>query len=128
MGKNKTHKGLLKRTRISKTGKVRHRMAGHKHLRSGKGGKRLRQMRKDPYMASADVKRLEKLLYRRLRGRTQPKSAMRRSPSPAQRRAMREAAKAAVTAVKSPVAAAPAAKAAPAPKAAGTAVKSKSSK
>lgn len=92
MPKNKSHKGLLKRIRISKSGKIRHRMAGHKHLRSGKGGKRLRQMRKDPYMASADTKRLEKLLFRRLRGRTQPKAAIRRSPSPAQRRAAREAA------------------------------------
>jgi large subunit ribosomal protein L35 len=90
MSKNKTHKGLLKRIRFTKTGLVRHRMAGHKHLRSGKGGKRLRQMRKDPYMATADTKRLEKLLFRRLRGRTQPKAAIRRSPSPAQRRAMRE--------------------------------------
>lgn len=87
MPKNKTHKGLLKRIRISKTGKVRHRTAGHKHLRSGKGGKRLRQMRKDPYMADSDVKRLEKLLFRRLRGRTQPRTAVRKSPSPAQRRA-----------------------------------------
>jgi large subunit ribosomal protein L35 len=48
MPKNKQHKGLLKRIRISKTGKVRHRTAGHKHLRSGKGGKRLRRLRKDP--------------------------------------------------------------------------------
>jgi large subunit ribosomal protein L35 len=95
MPKNKTHKGLLKRIRISKSGKVRHRTAGHKHLRSGKGGKRLRQMRKDPYMASADVKRLEKLLFRRLRGRTQPRTAMRKSPSPAQRRAKQTAAKSA---------------------------------
>ncbi|MCC6952200.1 MAG: bL35 family ribosomal protein [Phycisphaerales bacterium] len=95
MSKHKSHKGLLKRIRISKTGKIRHKMAGHKHLRSGKGGKRLRQARKDPYMASADSKRLEKLLFRRLRGRTQPKASIRKSPSPAQRRAAREAAKAA---------------------------------
>ena len=78
MSKHKSHKGLLKRIRISKTGKIRHKMAGHKHLRSGKGGKRL-----------------EKLLFRRLRGRTQPKASIRKSPSPAQRRAAREAAKAA---------------------------------
>jgi large subunit ribosomal protein L35 len=87
MPKNKAHKGLLKRIRISKTGKVRHRSAMHKHLRSGKGGKRLRQLRKDPYMANPDAKRLEKLLFRRLRGRTQPRTAMRKSLSPAQRRA-----------------------------------------
>jgi len=87
MPKNKKHKGLLKRIRISKSGLVRHRTAGPKHLRSGKGGKRLRQMRKDPYMANPDAKRLEKLLFRRLRGRTQPKTALRKSPSPAERKA-----------------------------------------
>jgi large subunit ribosomal protein L35 len=78
--KNKTHKGLLKRIRITKTGKVRHRTAGHKHLRSGKGGKKLRQMRRGAFMADADAKRLERLLFRRLRG-----------PSPVQRRALKEA-------------------------------------
>lgn len=92
MPKNKAHKGLLKRIRISKTGMVRHRTAGHKHLRSGKGGKKLRQMRKDPYMANPDAKRLEKLLFRRLRGRTQPRTALRRSPSPQERKAAEAAA------------------------------------
>ncbi len=87
MPKNKAHKGLLKRIRISKTGKVRHPSANHKHLRSGKGGKRLRQLRKDPYMANPDAKRMEKLLFRRLRGRTQPRTALRKSPSPAERHA-----------------------------------------
>lgn len=100
MPKNKNHKGLAKRMRISKTGKIRHRSANHKHLRSGKGGKRLRQLRKDPYMSNADAKRLEKLLFRRLRGRNQPRTAIRRSPSPAERRAAREAAAAAATAKK----------------------------
>lgn len=87
MPKNKSHKGLLKRIRISKTGKARHRSAYHKHLSSGKSGKRLRQLRKDRYMAGPDAKRLEKLLFRRLRGRNQPRSAIRRSPSPEQRAA-----------------------------------------
>lgn len=91
MPKNKPHKGLLKRVRVSKTGKVRHRSAYHKHLRSSKSGKRLRQLRADRYMANPDAKRLEKLLFRRLRGRAQPRTALRRSPSPAERRAMREA-------------------------------------
>lgn len=91
MPKNKNHKGLLKRIRITKTGKVKHRSSAHKHLRSGKGGKRLRQYRQDPLMANADTKRLEKLLFRRLRGRDQPRTAIRKSPSPAERRAMREA-------------------------------------
>ena len=87
MPKSKPHKGLLKRVRISKTGKIRHRSSSHKHLRSGKGGKKLRQYRNDPFMASADAKRLEKLLFRRLRGREQPRTALRKSPSPEQRKA-----------------------------------------
>ncbi len=93
MPKNKSHKGLLKRIRISRTGKVRHRSAYHKHLSSHKSGKRLRQLRNDPYLANCDTKRLEKLLYRRLRGRTAPLASIKRSPSPAAKRAMREAAK-----------------------------------
>ncbi len=90
MSKNKLHKGTLKRIRISKTGKIRHRSAYHKHLRSGKSGKRLRHLRQDRYMAGPDAKRLEKLLFRRLRGRNQPRTALHRSPSPAERQAMRE--------------------------------------
>ncbi len=87
MPKNKVHKGLLKRIRISKSGKCRHRSAFHKHLSSHKSGKRLRQLRQDRFLANCDAKRLEKLLFRRLRGRTQPASARRPSPTPEQRRA-----------------------------------------
>jgi len=94
MPKTKAHKGTLKRIRISKTGKIRRRSANHKHLSSHKSGKRLRQLRKDRILASPDAKRLEKLLFRRLRGRTQPRAALKRSPSPEQRRALREAAQA----------------------------------
>ncbi|HYF15610.1 MAG TPA: bL35 family ribosomal protein [Phycisphaerales bacterium] len=94
MPKNKTHKGLQKRIRVSKTGLIRHRTAGRKHLRSGKGGKKLRQYRREPFMSSADAKRLEKLLFRRIRGREQPRTALRKSPSPEQRKAAKaEAAK-----------------------------------
>lgn len=91
MSKNKSHKGLLKRIRVSKTGKIRHKSANFKHLRSHKSGKRLRKLRKGSFMASADSKRLEKLLFRRLRGRTQPRAAIRRSPSPAESKARKEA-------------------------------------
>lgn len=94
MSKNKIHKGVLKRFRVSKTGKVRHRSAFHKHLSSHKSGKRLRQLRKDRMLTSSEAKRFEKLLFRRLRGRNQPRAALRRSPSPEERRAMKaEAAK-----------------------------------
>ncbi|GAB4383668.1 MAG: hypothetical protein Kow0022_04080 [Phycisphaerales bacterium] len=89
MPKLKTHKGLLKRVRITKTGKVRHRSANHKHLSSHKSGKRLRQLRKDPYASNPDAKRFEKLLWRRLRGRNQPRASLKRSPSPAAKAAAR---------------------------------------
>ncbi|TVS07401.1 MAG: 50S ribosomal protein L35 [Phycisphaerales bacterium] len=90
MPKNKPHKGVLKRVRVTRTGKVRHRSAFHKHLSSHKSGKRLRQLRRDRYIANPEAKRFEQLLFKRLRGRTQPRAAIRRSPSPAERRAMRE--------------------------------------
>ncbi len=95
MPKNKTHKGILKRIRISKTGKVRHKRSFCKHLRSHKSPTRLRRLRKDATMSTPETKRLARLLNRRLRGRSQPRSAFRRSPSPQERQAMREAAKAA---------------------------------
>lgn len=94
MGKNKTHKGLLKRIRISKTGLVRHRKAGSKHLKSTKSAKRLRRLRGGSWMSTAESKRLSKLLFRRLRGKEQPRTSLRRSPSPQDRKAKREAAKA----------------------------------
>ncbi len=90
MGKMKPHKGLAKRIRISKSGKVRHRSAYHKHLSSHKSGKRLRQLRKDPTVASSETKRFEKMLFRRLRGRGKAVGSRRRSPSPEERRAARE--------------------------------------
>jgi len=95
MPKNKIHKGLSKRIRISKTGKVRHRSAYHKHLSSRKSAKRLRQLRQDRRVSGSEAKRFEKLLFRRLRGRNQPRTSLRRSPSPEQRREMKAAAKAA---------------------------------
>lgn len=98
MPKNKSHKGLSKRIRISKSGKVRHRAAYHKHLSSRKSAKRLRQLRKDRNVVASEAKRFEKLLFRRLRGRNQPLSSRRRNPSPEQKREMRALAKAALAA------------------------------
>lgn len=92
--KSKSHKGILKRMKITKSGKIRHNRAFGKHLRSGKSAKRLRRLRKDKFLSNPEAKRLEKLLHRRLRGRDQPLTARRRSPSPAARKAA-QAAKAA---------------------------------
>jgi large subunit ribosomal protein L35 len=93
MPKNKSHKATLKRMKITKSGLVRHNRAFGKHLRSHKSATRLRRLRKDKYMSNPEAKRLERLLYRRLRGRDQARTAIRRSPSPEAKRAAREAAK-----------------------------------
>ncbi len=88
MPKNKSHKGSLKRIKLTKTGKVRHKTAFGSHLLSGKSPKRRRRLRKTKFLSSAEAKRYERLLNRRLRGRDQPRAAISRNPSPEQRRAM----------------------------------------
>ncbi len=87
MPKNKTHKALLKRIRVTKTGLVKHKRCGGKHLRSDKPGSRIRQFRNAVFMTTGEAKRLEKMIFRRLRGRNQPRTALRRSPSPAESKA-----------------------------------------
>lgn len=86
MPKNKSHKSSLKRIRLTATGLVRHNRAFGKHLRSHKSSKRLRRLRTDKMMSNPEAKRLEKLLYRRLRGRDQARAALRRNPTPAERK------------------------------------------
>lgn len=98
MPKMKTHKGLLKRVRLTRTGLARHKKSGCKHLRSHKSPKRLRRLRQDSYASTAVTRRLTRLLGTKVRGREQPAGSVRRSPSPAERREMREAARAAANA------------------------------
>lgn len=94
MKANKPHKALLKRIRVTKTGKVKHKSANSKHLKSGKSPNRLRRLRKDRFVSTADSMNIERMLFRRIRGRTQPLTAIKRSPSPEQRKAAEAAAKA----------------------------------
>lgn len=47
MPKQKTHKGMAKRFKVTATGKVKHRSAFRGHLLSAKSGKRKRQLRGD---------------------------------------------------------------------------------
>lgn len=91
MPKTKPHKGLLKRIRLTKTGLARHNKSGRKHLRSVKSAKRLRRLRESSIMPTGVARSMSRLLHMRLRGRNQPLTAIRRSPSPEQKRAMREA-------------------------------------
>ena len=86
MPKNKRHKSSLKRIRFTATGLARHKRAGGKHLRSHKSSTRLRRLRSSKFMPSAEAKRLEKLLFRRLRGRDQARAALRRNPTPEERK------------------------------------------
>lgn len=46
MAKQKTHKGLTKRVKITGTGKVKRRQAFHAHLMSGKPGTRRQRLRR----------------------------------------------------------------------------------
>lgn len=89
MPKNKPHQGTLKRVRITKTGKVKHAAAGFKHLRSDKPKKRLRRLRRGGILLASDTKRLSLILFRRLRGDNQELSELRKSPTPAVRKAKR---------------------------------------
>jgi len=56
MPKQKTHKGLRKRVKITATGKVRHKRSGGGHLMSGKNAKRRRRVRSSSIMKSATAK------------------------------------------------------------------------
>ncbi len=56
MPKQKTHKGLKKRVKITATGKVRHKRTGGGHLMSGKNAKRRRRVRSSSIMKRAMAK------------------------------------------------------------------------
>jgi len=57
MPKQKTRKGVAKRIRVTRRGKLIRGKAGRRHLLSGKSRKRKRQLRKKTTVAGADVGR-----------------------------------------------------------------------
>lgn len=62
MPKQKTHKGLKKRVKVTARGKVLRRKTFGGHLMSGKSGSRRQKIRKSVCLKKADAKRvLEKL-------------------------------------------------------------------
>ena len=71
MPKNKSHKGLLKRARITKGGRVRFRKPGSRHLKSNKSGSANRRYRVPQYARAGDMKRLGTLLFRPLKSQDQ---------------------------------------------------------
>ncbi len=73
--KQKPHKGLLKRVRVTKSGKIKLQRACGRHLRSHKTGQSIRGYRLPKYADASDVRRLRKMLGRPTGGtRTTPKS------------------------------------------------------
>jgi large subunit ribosomal protein L35 len=67
MPKQKPHKGLLKRIRVTASGKVKAQRAFSGHLNSHMTGKKLRQLRLKRLLKSGDIKRVSAMLCRRLR-------------------------------------------------------------
>ncbi|MDQ3018292.1 MAG: 50S ribosomal protein L35 [bacterium] len=61
MPKSKTHQGASKRLRITKTGKIMHRVSGQDHYNSREMGKTTKNKRRDVTM-SADNSRLKSLI------------------------------------------------------------------
>jgi len=56
MPKQKTHKGLSKRVKVTATGKVKRRRTGGGHLMSGKNAKRRRRVSSSSIMKSTTAK------------------------------------------------------------------------
>jgi len=75
MPKNKSHKGLLKRVKITKSGKVRFRAPNSRHIKSNKEGREVQSYRKNRYARSGDLKALSKMLFRPLRSEEQAEAA-----------------------------------------------------
>lgn len=58
MPKQKTHKGLNKRVKVTARRKVKRRMSFSGHLLSGKSGGRLRRLRRPTLVHKRDTKRV----------------------------------------------------------------------
>lgn len=58
MPKQKTHKGMKKRYKLTATGKVKHRKRGRGHLMSGKTSNRKRHLRHDAVVGGVWAKNI----------------------------------------------------------------------
>ncbi len=56
----KTHKGLKKRLKKTKHGKLKHKRPGNNHLMKNKSSKRSRKLRKYRELSKSDKKSIEK--------------------------------------------------------------------
>ena len=64
MTKQKTHKGIAKRFRVTARGKVMHHKAGKSHLLSHKSGKRRRNLRRTALTTGAAARIVKQALGR----------------------------------------------------------------
>ena len=62
MPKQKTHKGTVKRVRVTGTGKLMHEQANNQHKFAHKSSTRKRRLEQDQVVSKADTKGLKKLL------------------------------------------------------------------
>ena len=60
----KTRKSILKRFKITKTGKILRRVTGQDHYRAKKSGKKIRKTRKWVPLSKAEAKIIKKFLKR----------------------------------------------------------------
>jgi len=60
--RNKVNKGLVKRVKITATGKVKYKKQGASHLMSGKSAKRRRRMRNRGIMSPLGAKKVRTLM------------------------------------------------------------------
>lgn len=66
MPKGKSHKGLLKRVRVTARGRVKFKRSCGGHLNSHMSGQKLRQLRGKKLVAPGDIKRVAAMLHRSL--------------------------------------------------------------
>jgi len=62
MSKFKTRKSILKRFKITKTGKILRRATGLDHYRAKKSGKKIRQKRKWVKLSKSEAKNIKRLM------------------------------------------------------------------
>ncbi len=65
--KKKTHKGLLKRVKITRNGHVKHGTTGGRHRKSLHSSSQNRQLRRPSYLADVERKRAQQLLGFKIR-------------------------------------------------------------
>ena len=62
MPKLKTKKGVVKRFKITKSGKVKKRWANRGHILSKKSPKRKRKLRRSSYLVATDAKKVRRMM------------------------------------------------------------------